>query len=347
MASNVSLATGGGCTVTAQMDADFYASVFGEYPVVLQIGSKCEPTIANATTVHVADGVFLIQGRQVHIAEDDFTIPTGTAGTYYCGYEIYTEEGVDKVRQFVKTYIPTNSALLRDNAESAFGTLLVVKTSTTTITKAARIMSVVARASTECVTETKSLNDFTEAGRFYLFADMTDVPPGANDNGWLEVESYTVKSTGGHYAWQRYYPWTTGSIQPCYTRMYLDGSWGAWAGGKYAAGDNISISGNTISATSYTAGSGIQVSNHQIKARVAEIGMAASGKGKVPAQGILANVSVTVPTNAQFIAIRVDSPYVMATNGWISGGKAYCTLVNWGTAAQETNFTCIYWLPGY
>ncbi len=347
MASNVSLATGGGCTVSAQMDADFYASVFGEEPIVLHIGSQCEPTITSATSVHVSDGVFLIQGRQVHITEDDFEIPTGTATTYYCGYEIYTEEGIDKIRQFVKTYIPTNAALLRDNAESAFGTLLAVKTSETTVTNAAKIMSMAPRASTEIIRESKSLNDFIEAGVYCLFADVTDIPPGANDNGWLEVESYTLKSTGAHYAWQRFYPWTSGAVQPCYTRMYMAGSWGAWAGGKYTAGDNISISGTTISATPYTAGNGIQISSHQVKAKVASIGRVASGKGKVPGKGTLNNVSVTVPEGAKFISMRVDSPFIMATNGWISGTKAYCTLTNYADNAVETFFECIYYTEGY
>lgn len=345
MASNVSLATGGGCTVSAQMDADFYASVFGEDPVVLQIGSKCEPTIGSATTVNVADGVFLVQGRQIHITEDTFNIPSGSAATYYCGYEIYTESGKEKVRQFVKTYIPTNAALLRDNAENAYGTLLIVKTSTTAITLAAKIAAPVARASTSLITTSGSMNNFIESGRYCLYGTQTEAPSGIKGNGWLDVEAYAVRNNGDLYAWQTFYPWTDGSKQPVYNRMYKNGVWGSWAGGNYAAGTNISINNNTISATPYTAADGtIQISSNKIKASFCGIGSSASGKGTVPANGSLF-CSCTVPENVKFLSIRVDSPYVMGTNGWIDNTKhlAYVSLVNWSNNPIETWFTCFYY----
>ena len=319
----VSLATGGGCTVAAQMDADFYASVFGEDPIVLNIGGKCEPTITDATTVHISDGVFLIQGRQVVIDEDDFTIPSGTVTTYYCGYEIYTEDGVDKVRQFVDTKIPTNAAQLRDNAENAYGTLLIIATSSTAITKAVKLMSDAPKASTELVTESKSMDDFTEPGRYYAFANLTDAPLGKN--GWIEVEAYKDGS-GREVIWQRYYPWTSGAIQAMWTRIKSGAEWGTWSCTPWKAGTNVEITDGTISA----------------KNTVTTIGSTKSSAFSIAAKSQQL-VEFAVPSGARFINMRCDNGWLAANNGLISGGKAHANVINWSDSTiSNTQIECIY-----
>lgn len=117
----------------------------------------------------------------------------------------------------------------------------------------------------------------------------------------------------------------------------------------YTAGDNITIKDGVISAvnTTYKAGTNVTISGNTISSKdtVTNIYTATSGKGTVPASGILSNVTITgIPAGAKFLCTRCDSPYVIATNGWISNGTFYCTLVNYSNVARETTVECKYYI---
>lgn len=94
----------------------------------------------------------------------------------------------------------------------------------------------------------------------------------------------------------------------------------------YTAGTNVSIKDGTISA----------------KDTVTTINSTKSSQFTVAAKSQQL-VELAVPTGAKFINMRCDSPYVMATNGWISGGKAHANVVNWGDSSVTVNsIECIY-----
>lgn len=151
------LATAAGATVSAQYDADFYASVYGTETVILPIGDRLELTFSSATQVDVANGTLLCQGRQIIVPDgESFTIPSGTATTYYIGYTITVSGGSESMTQFVQTTQPTNGAALRDGATTAYAVLGKVVTSATTITSVELIPSVgdsLGESSTSSVTE--------------------------------------------------------------------------------------------------------------------------------------------------------------------------------------------------
>ena len=116
--------------VTAQMDADFYAGIWGEKLSVIAAGSNMEASIESATTVRIADGEAIIQGRRIHIdagSFDEFTIPVGSQGTtayYVIGYELYRDnENKELCRQFVQEVNSASATVpaggvLRDGATS-------------------------------------------------------------------------------------------------------------------------------------------------------------------------------------------------------------------------------------
>lgn len=232
MANIVSLATGAMCTVSAQQDADFYASVFGDDPVVLPIGSQCAVSSSTATTVTVADGIFLIQGRQVHITTDDFTIPAGTAKTYYGGYKIYTEEGEDKLEQFVSDTYPTSDGLMRDGAASAYGVLFVAVTSSTAITSVYLYAQLVNQPGSRVIFAEGDLNDFTAPGTYTILDKQSNAPSGTSGQGFLEVTTYRTHS-GTESVRQIYHPYAASTPEAKYNRIKVgsDG-WPSWAGGN-------------------------------------------------------------------------------------------------------------------
>ena len=88
--------------VTAQMDADFYTGLWGMDLSVMAVGGNMAATIVSATTVRIADGEAIIQGRRIHInagSYDEFTIPTGEQGVtkyYVIGYELYRDNEKSK-----------------------------------------------------------------------------------------------------------------------------------------------------------------------------------------------------------------------------------------------------------
>lgn len=116
--------------VTAQMDADFYAGIWGTNLSVVNIGSNMAASIESATCVRIADGEAIIQGRRIHIdagSYDDFTIPVGEQGVtryYVIGYELYRDgENKELCRTFVQQVSSASATVsvggvLRDGATS-------------------------------------------------------------------------------------------------------------------------------------------------------------------------------------------------------------------------------------
>lgn len=116
--------------VTAQMDADFYAGIWGDGLSVINVGSNMAASIESATVVRVADGEAVIQGRRIHIdagSYDEFSIPIGEQGAtkyFVIGYELYRDaENKELCRTFVQEVasasatVPVGGAL-RDGATS-------------------------------------------------------------------------------------------------------------------------------------------------------------------------------------------------------------------------------------
>lgn len=129
--------------VTAQQDADLFAGIFGDDLVVLNIGSKMEASIESATTVRIADGEAIIEGRRIHIdvgSYDDFTIPTGTQGVtvQYCiGYHFYQDsDSKELCETFVSVYDESllTPASLRDGATESYITMYIVTQEGITLT---------------------------------------------------------------------------------------------------------------------------------------------------------------------------------------------------------------------
>ena len=116
--------------VTAQMDADFYAGIFGGELSVVEVGSNMAASIQSATAVRIADGEAIIQGRRIHIdagSYDEFTIPVGEQGVtkyYVIGYELYrNEQNKELCRTFVQEVSGSSATVsaggaLRDGASS-------------------------------------------------------------------------------------------------------------------------------------------------------------------------------------------------------------------------------------
>lgn len=100
----------GNAAVYAQQDADLYVGALGNTTRILDVGSKMAATIEDANTIAIADGVILTkEGRRIQVdvgAVDEFTIPTGQAGTtryYIIGYHLYTDGSANqKCETFVQ-----------------------------------------------------------------------------------------------------------------------------------------------------------------------------------------------------------------------------------------------------
>lgn len=116
--------------VTAQMDADFYAGIWGDGLSVINVGNNMAASIESATVVRVADGEAIIQGRRIHIdagSYDEFSIPIGEQGAtkyFVIGYELYRNaENNELCRTFVQEVASASATVpaggvLRDGATS-------------------------------------------------------------------------------------------------------------------------------------------------------------------------------------------------------------------------------------
>ena len=132
-----SLVNGAGCEVTAQMDADLYAGIFGDRKIILDVGQLMAAAIIDNNTVRVYDGEIISQGRRIHVNAgeyDDFTIENGTQGAErydIIGYHIYKSDGNELCEMFVRKDAGEDGSVaeesLRDGADETYISLYKVK----------------------------------------------------------------------------------------------------------------------------------------------------------------------------------------------------------------------------
>ena len=192
--------------VTAQMDADFYAGIWGTDLSVLNIGSNMAASIESATSVRIADGEAVIQGRRLHIdagSYDEFTIPVGEQGVtryYVIGYELYRDsENKELCRTFVQQVASESATVqvggvLRDGATS-------IKVSMYRVTKNGVNIGDV----TPLFKIPQILRDVFPVGAIYMSVNNTD-PSTLFGGTWERISgrfllaadsTYTAGSTGG------------------------------------------------------------------------------------------------------------------------------------------------------
>lgn len=126
---NAKLINGAGVTVSAQQDADFFASVTGDsgtsWGTILSIGQKMKAEATSENSVRIYDGVAIKDGRRIQIpadSYDDFTIPTASQGqtaAYAIGYTVTAgaEETLSQLVVNATNGIPA-AASLRSGASS-------------------------------------------------------------------------------------------------------------------------------------------------------------------------------------------------------------------------------------
>lgn len=187
--------------VTAQMDADFYAGIWGTDLSVLNIGSNMAASIESATSVRIADGEAIIQGRRLHIdagSYDEFTIPVGEQGVnsyYIIGYELYRDsENKELCRTFVQSVESASATVpvggvLRDGATS-------IKVSMYRVTKSGvNIGDVTALFKTP-----QTLKGAYPVGAIYM--SVNDIDPSTLFGGtWERIQGkFLIGAAGSHAA---------------------------------------------------------------------------------------------------------------------------------------------------
>lgn len=105
----------GNQAISAQQDADWFASIMGGQTLITAVGNKFAYELLDANTIGVKDGVIITkEGRRIQLdanAIDSFNIPTGGQGTtnyYIIGYHLVTG---DLSEQTAETFVQ-----LMDNA---------------------------------------------------------------------------------------------------------------------------------------------------------------------------------------------------------------------------------------
>lgn len=119
--------------VSAQDDADLFASLIGPAGGILQVGQKMAASIQSSNVVRIADGEFVTkEGRRIRIRPgtyDDFTIPNGVQGrtTYYViGYRLYVDvDSIEKCEQFIQSYTSSSSIPTENTLRSGASEVLV------------------------------------------------------------------------------------------------------------------------------------------------------------------------------------------------------------------------------
>lgn len=139
------LANGANATVTAQMDADFFAGFIGSDRLVLPVGRQLQASIIDNNTVRIYDGEVISKGRRIHVPAneyDEFTIETGTQGaTRYdiIGYRLYKNDGKELCENFVTKGVTEKATIeeesFRNGAEEVFVSMYKVKIEGLTITE--------------------------------------------------------------------------------------------------------------------------------------------------------------------------------------------------------------------
>lgn len=124
--------------VSAQQDADLFAGIFGNTPVVLPVGERCRAEIRDANTVRVYDGEFISQGRrfnQGYGEYQDYTVENGSQGTVrydILGFHFYMDESGNEVSEtFVQKDVGENGTVtedtIRDGATESYISMYRVK----------------------------------------------------------------------------------------------------------------------------------------------------------------------------------------------------------------------------
>lgn len=124
------LGVGAGTTVTAQMDADFYAGILGDKKMVLPIGRQMESELIDNNTVRIHDGVAIIQGRYIYVEAntyDEFKIENGAQGVNrydIIGYHLYRMNGKEFCENVVTKDVGASGTVetevFRDGGQEVF-----------------------------------------------------------------------------------------------------------------------------------------------------------------------------------------------------------------------------------
>lgn len=124
------LGVGAGTTVTAQMDADFYAGILGDKKMVLPVGKQMEAELIDNNTVRIHDGVAIIQGRYIYVEAntyDEFKIENGAQGVNrydIIGYRLYREDGKEFCENVVTKDVGASGTVetevFRDGGQEVF-----------------------------------------------------------------------------------------------------------------------------------------------------------------------------------------------------------------------------------
>ena len=139
--------------VYAAQDADLIAAICGNKTCIAPVGGEYAPTLEDANTIMVEDGVIITQeGRRIQLDAgdiDEFLIPTGSQGItqyYICGYRLYTDEiSAELCETFVE---PVDSAsetitegTFRSGETEVYVSLLRVKQEGVNITEITELLS--------------------------------------------------------------------------------------------------------------------------------------------------------------------------------------------------------------
>ena len=196
--------------VTAQEDADLYAGIFGNGPVVLDVGNKMSTTLVNSNrTVRVRDGVYISQGRRIQIdvgLYDDFAIPTSPANAYYIiGYQFTTDgDGNETVSRFVTQVSSATDVIpetqIRPGANSCYFSLYRVQVASSIVSS---VTALFASASDLASMYDMLNNQYVVIGVVNAQYSLGAIAAGASASATIDV-SADVSDCDSWYAIHRY-----------------------------------------------------------------------------------------------------------------------------------------------
>ena len=196
--------------VTAQEDADLYAGIFGNGPVVLDVGNKMSTTLVNSNrTVRVRDGVYISQGRRSQIDVGlyyDFAIPTSPANAYYIiGYQFTTDgDGNETVSRFVTQVSSATDVIpetqIRPGANSCYFSLYRVQVASSIVSS---VTALFASASDLAAMYDMLNNQYVISGVVNAQYSLGAIAAGASASATIDV-SADVSDCDSWYAIHRY-----------------------------------------------------------------------------------------------------------------------------------------------
>ena len=139
--------------VYAAQDADLIAAICGNKTCIAPVGGEYAPTLEDANTIMVEDGVIITQeGRRIQLDAgdiDEFLIPTGSQGVtqyYICGYRLYTDEiSAELCETFVEPVDSSSETItegtFRSGETEVYVSLLRVKQEGVNITEITELLS--------------------------------------------------------------------------------------------------------------------------------------------------------------------------------------------------------------